>query len=182
MTGVTDVYLMLSQPQSKEARLRFWSFFQRKKKPKDLEKFVLLSWKRSGSNLCSGILYLHPEIIMQNELFNPIDIFTCHPRALLLGDSHADKWWYLARNLHPKPFLEQIRSGCVANGTKIKSKGKMVGFKSFSDHWTEVGNKDIWREGILDDPKIKKFIISRDCELLAHTSMKRADITSRYLT
>ena len=113
--------LMHSQQQSKEARLRFWSFFQRKRKSEDLEKFVLLSWKRSGSNLLSRILHLHPEIIMHNELFNPIDIFTNHPRGLLLGDSHADKWSDLARDLHPKPFLEHIWSGCFANGTKIKS-------------------------------------------------------------
>ena len=66
MTGIADIYIMLSQPQSKEARLRFWSFFQSTKKPEDLDRFVLLSWKRSGSNLLSGILHLHPEIIMHN--------------------------------------------------------------------------------------------------------------------
>ena len=119
---------------------------------------------------------------MHNELFNPIDIFTYHPRGLLLGDSHADNWSYLARDLYPKPFLEQIWSGCFANGTKIKSKGKTVGFKSFPDHWNEVGNEDIWREEILDDPKIKKIILSRDCELSTYVSMKRADITGSYLT
>lgn len=132
MTGVADIYLMLSQPQSKEARLRFWSIFRRKSKPDDLEKFVLLSWKRSGSNLLSGILHLHPEIIMHNELFNPIDIFTYYPTALMVrnddgagGESDlpsgekAKKWSYLSRDLHPVHFLEHIWSGCYADGVKI---------------------------------------------------------------
>ena len=182
MTGVADIYLMLSQPQSKEARMRFWSFFQRKKKPEDLEKFVLLSWKCSGSNLLSGILHLHPEIIMHNELFNPIDIFTYHPRALFTGESHTDKWTYLARDLYPKDFLQRIWSGCCQDGTKIKPRGKTVGFKSFPDHWKDVGNEEIWRQEILDDPKVKKILLSRDCELSTYVSMKRAEITGSYMT
>jgi hypothetical protein len=176
MTGVADVYLMLRQPQSKEARLRFWSLFQRKKKPEDLEKFVLLSWKRSGSNLLSGILHLHPEIIMHNELFNPIDIFTYHPRGLLLGDSHADNWSYLARDLHP-PSRFSNKFGTTVSRTVPKSN-----LKSFPDYWNEVGNEYIWREEILVDPKIKKIILSRECKLSTYFSMKRADITGSYLT
>jgi hypothetical protein len=182
MTGIADIYIMLSQPQSKEARLRFWSFFQITKKPEDLDRFVLLSWKRSGSNLLSGILHLHPEIIMHDELFNPTDIFTYHPKALLHGDSYAKKWSYLARDLHPKLFLQHIWSGCFVDGTKLKPRGTIVGFKSFPDHWKDVDNEDIWREVILDDPKTKKIILSRDCELSTYVSMKRAEITGSYLT
>jgi hypothetical protein len=161
MTGVADIYLMLCQPQSKKARLCFWSLFDRKKKPEDLEKFAILSWKRSGSNLLSGIFHLHPEIIMHNKLFNPIDMFTYHPSALYTGDADGEKWSYLARDVGPHRFLDFIWSGSYADGTKIKPRGKVVGFKSFPDHWKDVGNEDVWREHILDNNKVKKVILSR---------------------
>ena len=39
--------------------------------------------------LC-GILFHHPEIVMHNELFNPIDIFTYYPHAFSGGLSGED--------------------------------------------------------------------------------------------
>ena len=87
MTGVADIYLMISKPRSKESRQRFAALLRKKKKPDELQKFVVLSWKQSGSNLLCGILHNHREIIMHNELFNPIDIFTYYPTALLRGES-----------------------------------------------------------------------------------------------
>jgi glycosyltransferase involved in cell wall biosynthesis len=180
MTGVADIYLiMLCQPQSKEARLRFWSLFDRKKKPEDLEKFVLLSWQRSGSNLLSGIFHLHPEIIMHNELFNQIDIFTYHPYALYNAD--GEKLCYLARDVDPPRFLDLIWSGSYHDGVKIKPGGKTVGFKSFPDHWKDVGNEHVWRKQILDNNKVKKVILSRECELSTFVSMKRAEKSGIYL-
>jgi hypothetical protein len=40
--------------------------------------FVVLSHKRSGSNLLCGICHLHPEILMHNELFNARQPFSYH--------------------------------------------------------------------------------------------------------
>ncbi len=181
MTGVADVYLMLSKPQSKEARQKFASLFKRKKKPQDLQKFAVLSWKRSGSNLLCGILHSHPEIIMHNELFNPIDIFTYYPNALMRDGSQEHKWNFLARDLWPQLFLEHIWPGKYVDGTRIKPRGKAVGFKSFPDHWKDANNEDVWKEDILDDFQVKKIILSRECELSTFVSMKRAEMTGCYL-
>jgi len=81
MTGIADFYLYMKRPYSRDRRRRFLAHFRTNKNGDQDEptRFVLLSWKRTGSNLLCGILHLHPEIIMHNELFNPIDIFTYHP-------------------------------------------------------------------------------------------------------
>ena len=180
MTGVADVYLMLRRPKAKESRQRFAAIFQKKKA--GLQKFVVLSWKRCGSNLLCGIIHNHPEIIMHNELFNPIDIFTYHPTSLLRSEGPDSRWNYLARDLWPKLFLEQILSGLHPDGSKIKAKGKAVGFKSFPDHWRDARNEDIWNEDILGDHQVKKIILVRECELSVWVSMKRAEKTGSYMT
>jgi hypothetical protein len=140
MTGVADVYLMLRRPRSIEAKKRMSAMLQKRKKKEEQQKFVVLSWKRTGSNLLCGILHNHPEITMHNELFNPIDIFTYHPDSLLQNSESKDhRWTFLARDLWPAVFLEHIWTGCYADGSKIKKKSKTVGFKSFPDHWTDSG-------------------------------------------
>jgi len=179
MTGVADIYLMLSRPKSKESRQRFSAMFQ--KKDSELQKVAILSWKRSGSNLLCGILHNHPEIIMHNELFNPIDIFTYHPVSLLRTGTEDQRWTPLARDLWPKIFLEQMWSGRYADGSKLKPDGKVVGFKSFPDHWKDAGNEHVWNEVILDDFRVKKIILSRDCELSIFVSMMRAETTGSYM-
>ena len=82
MTGVADLYLYLKRPHSKDRRKRLLAHFI---KTETTTRFVVLSWKRTGSNLLCGILHHHPQICMHNELFNPIDIFTYHPKALNEG-------------------------------------------------------------------------------------------------
>eukprot|EP00554_Chaetoceros_debilis_P016839 CAMPEP_0194127360 /NCGR_PEP_ID=MMETSP0150-20130528/60480_1 /TAXON_ID=122233 /ORGANISM="Chaetoceros debilis, Strain MM31A-1" /LENGTH=954 /DNA_ID=CAMNT_0038821281 /DNA_START=524 /DNA_END=3385 /DNA_ORIENTATION=+ len=181
MTGVADVYLMLSKPRSKESRRRFAALFQREKKPQDLQKFVVLSWKHSGSSLLCDILHNHPEIIMHKELFNPIDIFTYYSTALLRNESSDNKWNYLSRDLWPQLFLDHIWPGRYADGTKIKSNGKAIGFKSFPEHWKDTDNEGVWKDLILDDFQVKKIILSRDCELSTYVSMRRAEVTGNYL-
>jgi len=82
----------------------------------------------------------------------------------------------------PGAFLEHIWSGRRADGTKLKPKGKTVGFKSFPNHWRDACNEDVCRNEIRDDPAIKKILLSRECELSTYVSMKRAEITGSYLT
>lgn len=164
---------------------------------------VLTSRKRTGSNLfCGkskyyvrgedfrrislqtylGILHNHPEIIMHNELFNQIDIFSYHPKALERkeGDSES-KWNFLSRDLWPEVFLEHIWSGQYSNGGKIKESGKAVGFKSFPDHWKDSSNDDVFKD-LMDDFRIKKIVLKREDELAVYVSMMRAEKTGIYMS
>lgn len=137
MTGVADVYMMLRRPRSNETKARIAAMVNGRKK-QDHQKFVVLSWKRTGSNLLCGILHNHPEILMHNELFNPIEIFTYHPDSLIIDSENQDKkWTFLGRDLWPSVFLEHIWTGRHVDGSKIKEKSKAIGFKSFPDHWTD---------------------------------------------
>ena len=182
MTGVAEVYLFLRRPHSKDARKRLLAAFQTKTSPTDVRRFVVLSWKRTGSNLLCGILYHHHEIVMHNELFNPIDIFTYYPASLQHGKSSDERWDFLTRDLLPREFLEHIWTGHYHDGTKIKNNVKAIGFKSFPDHWMDSSNEDIWLREIMEDPSVKKIIWHREDELAVFLSMKRAEVTGSYMT
>ena len=212
MTGIADLYLYLKRPYSRDRRKRLLAHWYddggqggRGGGKSGMTRFVVLSWKRTGSNLLCGILHRHPEICMHNELFNPIDIFTYHPKELLSpeeppipspppsdggnGNNAAETppsppaapaWSVLTRDLFPDRFLEYVWD----NGTvrRIKSKAKAVGFKSFPEHWLDVRNESIWKELILDDLRIKKIVLHREDELAVYVSMQRADLTGLYMT
>lgn len=178
MTGIADIYLYFRRPHSADARARMKAMFRRDHK---LGRVVVLSWKRTGSNLLCGILHHHPEIVMHNELFNPVDIFTYHPKALLQGEDNKS-WNVLGRDLWPEAFLEHIWSGKYANEQPIVEDAKIVGFKSFPDHWAGPRNQKIFEKLLLDDHRVKKVILVRDDELAVYVSMKRAEITGNYMT
>jgi len=156
MTGVADFYLYMKRPYSKDRRRRFLAHFSalQTTKQNEHQRFVVLSWKRTGSNLLCGILHHHPEIIMHNELFNPIDIFTYHPALFQHGDSvvseKKQQWTVLTRDLFPEDFLDFIWTGSYSadkHGVRmIKPRGKAVGFKSFPEHWSDVRNDVIFNE------------------------------------
>lgn len=183
MTGIADAILYLRRPYSKDRRKRFLAHFIR---PSPQTRFVVLSWKRTGSNLLCGILYNHPQIVMHNELFNPIDIFTYYPKLLSsssCGDvNNTPRWTVMTRDLFPYNFLEYIWSGKLPNGNEIVPSFKAIGFKSFPEHWTDVRNEDIWVDAILEDLRVKKIILHREDELAVYVSMLRADETGRYMT
>lgn len=191
MTGIADLYLYLKRPYSKDRRKRFLAHFAL---TEERTRFVVLSGKRTGSNLLCGILHHHPEILMHNELFNPIDIFTYHPKALLLqqqgDDEQGEKkplWSVMTRDLFPQEFLDFIWRGETADGEPLVHSSAMtttkaIGFKSFPDHWLDVHNEHVWQESIMEDFRIKKVILHREDELAVFVSMKRADLTGRYLS
>jgi LPS sulfotransferase NodH len=180
MTGIAELYLAARRPHSKEARARLKAVFQKQKY--DKTRFVVLSWKRSGSSLLCGILHHHPEITMHNELFNPIDIFTYHPKALV-RNKDGDRWTTLGRDLYPDGFLDHIWSGKLADSEALINENfKAVGFKSFPDHWKDVRNEPIWQRAIMDDFRVKKIVLQREDELAVFVSMMRAEKTGRYMT
>jgi hypothetical protein len=176
MTGIAELY---RRPHSKDARARLRAAFQRT--PYDGTRFVVLSWKRTGSNLLCDILHRHPDIVMHNELFNPIDTFSYHQKALLRNEN-GDRWTVLERDLWPKAFLEHIWTWTCDESNDAKGSGKAIGFKSFPDHWTEVRNEHVWQECIMDDYQVKKVVLYREDELAVFISMKRAELTGNYMT
>lgn len=203
MTGVADLYLYLKKPYSKDRRKRFLAHFARHGQ-QDATRFVVLSWKRTGSNLLCGILHHHNEIIMHNELFNPIDIFTYHPHLLLshrqrrqqqpqasgAGSPEATAatqatagWTVMTRDLFPGDFLDFIWSGKIANSEAlIRPDARAIGFKSFPEHWTSVRNDQYFQQQLLEDFRVKKIILFRKDELAVFVSMKRSELTGSYLT
>lgn len=177
-----------------------WNYLMDKK---EAISFVVLAWKRTGSNLLCGILYHHPEIIMHNELFNTIDIFTYYPELL-----DPTRWTVLTRDLHPEEFLNEVWSSSVSttnthttnattneektiipnrpnnnninNSTSTKTK-KAVGFKSFPEHWTAVRNENAFTKAIIENQNVKKIVLKREDELAVYVSSLRADATGFYL-
>ena len=131
MTGVADLYLYLKKPYLKDRRKRFLAHFVQQQDA--VTRFVVLSWKRTGSNLLCGILHHHNEITMHNELFNPIDIFTYHPHMLRHSDDDEDDdpggrgggerplWSVMTRDLFPGEFMDFIWSGMTVSGIPIRA-------------------------------------------------------------
>lgn len=183
MTGIADLYVLMKKPHSKDARKRVAAMFRRAigTRGHDFNRFVVLSWKRSGSNLLCGILFNHPEIAMHNELFNPIDIFTYYQNSLFRNEEN-DRWTPLGRNLYPEAFLEHIWTGRDISGELIKETTKAVGFKSFPDHWWEARNDSVFEKQIMEDVQVKKVVLFREDELAVYVSMKRAEETGLYMT
>lgn len=183
MTGIADLYVLLKKPHSRQARERVLAGLRRATRTHqyDHNRFVVLSWKRTGSNLLCGILFNHPEIAMHNELFNPIDIFSYYQKTLLRNDQ-GDRWNALGRDLYPEAFLEHIWTAKDISGDLIKENCKAVGFKSFPDHWSESRNDPVFETKIMEDIQVKKIILFREDELAVYVSMKRAEKTGFYMT
>lgn len=92
MTGIAGLVDVVADPLGTVARLRLvieafllkqrW----RERKPTDpLERFIVLCWRRTGSNWLCGVLHGHPPI-MHNELFNESDITPTIARILWTGN------------------------------------------------------------------------------------------------
>jgi hypothetical protein len=181
MTGIADLYLYLKRPYSKDRRKRLFAHFT-DNGTDEVPKFVVLSWKRTGSNLLCGILHNHPEICMHNELYNPIDIFTNHPNAFELDkeDYSGASWSTLTRDLFPSDCMEYVWNPSTVRN--IRQRAKVVGFKSFPEHWGDTHNEDFFQQNIMLDLRIKKIILHREDELAVYVSMKRAEMTGHYMS
>ncbi|KAL3909756.1 MAG: hypothetical protein SGILL_007960 [Bacillariaceae sp.] len=184
MTGIADLYLLMKKPHSRDARKRAVAMLRRAvgaRQDYEYNRFVVLSWKRTGSNLLCGVLFNHPELAMHNELFNPIDIFSYY-QSSLIRNSEGDRWTSLGRDLYPEAFLEHIWTGRDISGDPIKTNTKSIGFKSFPDHWWEARNDTVFERHIMDDVGVKKIVLFREDELAVYVSMKRAEATGLYMT
>lgn len=182
MTGVADLYLYVKQGRPKSFLFSLLKIISNYHGKSEATCFVVLAWKRTGSNLLCGILYHHPEIIMHNELFNTIDIFTYYPELL-----DPKRWNVLTRDLHPEEFLQDLWS--FTSSTRVSADGgtitttvkKAIGFKSFPDHWSAVRNDSTFSRAILENQNVKKIVLKREDELAVYVSALRADETGLYL-
>jgi hypothetical protein len=125
MTGTADVIRYLRRTQSWDAWDRLRERLRERLRPAvPGTRFVVLTWRRTGSNLLCGLRHRHPEVIMHQELFNAVDIFTDHPCAFRpanpgLNRDANELWVPNRRDLHPEMFLHHVWSGRNADGQVI---------------------------------------------------------------
>ncbi len=125
-------------------------------------RFVILSARRSGSNLLCTLIDSHPDALCHHELFNPGGVFT----ALDLRDTPTPLHDIAARERDPAAYLAQVWR--YARGHAC------VGFKM-----TPEQHPDILRK-VLDDAGIAKIVLRRNNPLRALVSERIAEITGRW--
>ena len=179
MTGIAELEDFISVASHDWlARLHniIWNIWRRRWKGPT--RFVVLCWRRTGSNLLCGILYNHKEIFMHNELFNETGIHTYYGKCL-------EKWNYAKRDFCPDVFLNEMMTSYDKYG-RTNAITKAVGFKSFPEHYLDYGlvNLKLFEvfSKMMDDYDFKKVILYRDNVFKVFLSMNRSFITGHYLT
>jgi LPS sulfotransferase NodH len=125
-------------------------------------RFVILSARRSGSNLLCTLIDSHPDALCHHELFNPRGIFT----ALDLRDIATPLHDIAARERDPVAYLAQVWR--YARGHAC------VGFKMTPEQHPEI------LRAVLDDAAIAKIVLRRDNPLRALVSERIANMTGRW--
>jgi LPS sulfotransferase NodH len=127
-----------------------------------VRRFVILSARRSGSNLLCTLIDSHPDALCHHELFNPRGIFT----ALDLRNTATPLHDIAARERDPIAYLAQVWR--YARGHAC------VGFKMTPDQHPEI------LQAVLEDIGIAKIVLRRDNPLRALVSERIAEITGRW--
>lgn len=125
-------------------------------------RFVILSARRSGSNLLCTLIDSHPDALCHHELFNPHGAFT----ALDLRDTPTPLHDIAARERDPTAYLAQVWR--YARGHAC------VGFKMTPDQ-----HPDILR-ALLEDAGIAKIVLRRNNPLRTLVSERIAELTGRW--
>ncbi|MCF6436109.1 sulfotransferase [Pseudoalteromonas sp. MMG022] len=120
---------------------------------KKVERFVILSAPRSGSNMLCTMLQSHPDILCHHEIFNPNGLFYALPLrtsefSLADGIQHRD--------------AQPLR--CLSRLWQSNLGHKAVGFKM-----THCQNQTVFSH-LLHDSGIKKIILERRNQLKVHVS------------
>ena len=131
----------------------------------DIQKFVIISIPRSGSNLLVGALDSHPEIICHYELF--------HKKAIYTSGKYGKEWInnysVKMRNNDPVAFLDFV------NRHTLNKKAKTIGFKIFQRQNDKLLNI------LIEDKSWLKIILKRNNYLLNYVSKLEALKTGKYL-
>ena len=125
-------------------------------------RFVILSARRSGSNLLCTLIDSHPDALCHHELFNPRGIFT----ALDLRDTPTPLHDIAARERDPIAYLARVWR--YARGHAC------VGFKMTPEQHPDI------LQAVLDDPGIAKVVLRRNNPLRALVSERIAEVTGRW--
>ncbi|WP_105167583.1 hypothetical protein [Pseudoalteromonas sp. T1lg23B] len=125
---------------------------------KKIERFVILSAPRSGSNMLCTMLQSHPDILCHHEIFNPNGLFYALP---LRGGEFSVANDIRHRDSHPLSCLERIWQSDLGH--------KAVGFKM-----THCQNQTVFSR-LLHDSSIKKIILERRNQLKVHVSKLLAE-------
>ncbi len=125
-------------------------------------RFVILSARRSGSNLLCTLIDSHPDALCHHELFNPRGIFT----ALDLRDTSTPLHDIVAREHDPIAYLAQVWR--YARGHAC------VGFKMTPEQHPEI------LQAVLEDRGIAKLVLRRNNPLRALVSERIAELTGRW--
>lgn len=126
------------------------------------QRFVILSARRSGSNLLCTMIDSHPDALCHHELFNPHGTFT----ALDLRGMDTPLHDIAARERDPGAYLQQV--------WRYTRNHACIGFKM-----TPEQHPDVLRS-VLDDPGIAKIVLRRNNPLRALVSERIAEITGRW--
>ncbi len=132
----------------------------------DIQKFVIISIPRTGSNLLVGALDSHPEIICHYELFHKKAIYTSGK----YGKEWINKYSLKLRNNDPMVFLEFV------NRHTFNKTVKTIGFKIFQ------GQNDKLLNILIEDKSWLKIILKRNNYLLNYVSKLEALKTGKYVS
>ncbi|MGE0372706.1 MAG: sulfotransferase [Gammaproteobacteria bacterium] len=147
-----------------------WSIFDKLKRsrtitdvplPGGVEKFVIISTPRTGSNLLCGMLNSHPRVTCFHELF--------HANGIYYGPANNGRFDFGTiddRDSRPHEFIQKIYGADAAS--------KAIGFKIFQGHNDRVLNF------LLDHPEIRKIVLKRDNLLFSYTSALVARSTQKW--
>ncbi|CAB9518602.1 3-beta hydroxysteroid dehydrogenase/isomerase family [Seminavis robusta] len=152
-------------------------------------RFVVLCFRRTGSNWLCGMLFNHEEILMHNELFNENGVHTYYKSDVL-----ANNWDYEGRDVNPSGFLDFMFSPHKFAKFRVTSNNmdglrscKAVGYKSFPNHYLQKGVPlqplfNCFQEKVLGDLDVCKIILIRRDVLRTYISSRRAFETGHYIT
>ena len=160
-------------------RLRHW----RRRGPR---RFILLCYRRTGSNLISGMLFNHPEILMHNEIFNENAVHSYYKKQVLDAN-----WDYEGRDVNPAGFAGFMLDKFHERVPKFKENGakpadcKAVGFKWFPNHAMQHGvliaRVQAVFEQLMADSTVHKIILTRENVAATYVSSRRSEETGRFL-
>ena len=151
--------------------------------PKSPTRFVVLCFRRTGSNWLCGMLFNHPQILMHNEIFNENGVHTYYKPDVL-----KHNWDYEGRDVNPDGFLEFMYD-CTkfSKFRESPNECKAVGYKSFPNHYllhaVPLASVDeAYQSKILRNPEVKKIILQRQDVVRTYISSRRAVETGSYMT
>lgn len=129
---------------------------------RDYQRFMVLSYKRSGSTMLTSALKKHSRAHCFGEVFN-----RAHAMAWTEGYDNTNSWLNAIRNHRPEQFLSQFIFRGYAPTVDA------VGFKIFPEHAQDARFRATFDE-LLADPDVKVIHLVRQNKLAMYLSLVQA--------